>query len=71
MTALRGQRLWEIPLEESATSTEHLTNEFGRLRDVTTGPDGALWILTSNTDGVGEPAEGDDRILRVNPETYN
>lgn len=71
MTALRGQRLWEIPLEDSATSTEHFVNEFGRLRDVTIGPDGALWILTSNTDGVGEPTDSDDRIFRVNPDTFN
>lgn len=65
MVALRGQRLWEIPLEDVGTSAEHFTNEFGRLRDVTTAPDGSLWILTNNTDGVGEPSEHDDRILRV------
>lgn len=67
MAALRGQRLWEVPLSDINTSTAHLTGEFGRLRDVTTGPDGSLWILTNNTDGVGEPSEGDDRLLRVNP----
>lgn len=65
MVALRGQRLWEIPLSDVTTSTDSLTNEFGRLRDVTTAPDGSLWILTNNTDGVGEPTEGDDRLLRI------
>lgn len=65
MVALRGQRLWEIPLSDATTSTDHLTNEFGRLRDVTTAPDGSLWILTNNTDGVGEPSDGDDRLLRL------
>ncbi len=65
MAALRGQRLWEIPLEDVEDSTEHFVSEFGRLREVTTAPDGSLWVLTNNTDGVGEPSEGDDRLLRI------
>lgn len=65
MVSLRGQRLWEIPLTNVATSTDHFIDDFGRLRDVTTAPDGSLWILTNNTDGVGQPSEGDDRILRI------
>lgn len=65
MAALRGQRLWQIPLADVTTSTDYLTNEYGRIRDVITAPDGSLWVLTNNTDGVGEPTEGDDRILRI------
>ena len=65
MVALRGQRLWEIPLDSLETSTDHLVEEFGRLRDVTTAPDGSLWLLTNNTDGVGTPSEQDDMLLRV------
>ncbi len=37
----------------------------GRLRDVVAGPDGALYVLTSNRDGRGEPRPGDDRIYRL------
>jgi glucose/arabinose dehydrogenase len=44
-----------------------LDGEFGRLRDVVVGPDGALYIATSNRDGRGRPASDDDRILRIVP----
>lgn len=37
----------------------------GRLRDVVAGPDGALYVLTSNRDGRGDPGPGDDRIYRL------
>jgi quinoprotein glucose dehydrogenase len=39
----------------------------GRLRDVVAGPDGALYILTSNRDGRGTPRTGDDHIYRLVP----
>ena len=38
---------------------------YGRLRDVVTGPDGALYVATSNRDGRGKVRTGDDRILRI------
>ncbi len=40
-------------------------NSFGRLRDASIGPDGNLYLLTSNRDGRGSPEENDDRILRI------
>ena len=43
-----------------------LRGEFGRLRHVALEPSGtALWILTSNRDGRGDPVADDDRIIRV------
>ena len=65
IAALRGERLWEVPVDDLGQSTDHLTGEHGRLRDVAEAPDGSLWILTHNTDGRGDPAPDDDRILRV------
>lgn len=38
---------------------------FGRLRAIAVGPDGALYIATSNRDGRGVPDAEDDRILRI------
>lgn len=38
-----------------------------RRMGVVEGPDGALHLMTSNRDGRGDPARGDDRILRVVP----
>ncbi|WP_082478097.1 PQQ-dependent sugar dehydrogenase [Microbacterium sp. Leaf320] len=62
---LRGERLRVVPLDDLTTSTEQFVGELGRLRDVVTGPDGATWVLTNNTDGRGSPSPGDDRVLRL------
>ncbi|GGU44723.1 hypothetical protein GCM10010211_05440 [Streptomyces albospinus] len=68
MAALRGERLWRIPLHGTkpvAAPQAFLTGEYGRLRTVVAADDGALWLVTSNTDGRGKPRKGDDRILRL------
>ena len=67
MAALRGQRLWQIPLDggRAGKPTGLLVNEYGRIRTVVTTPEGDLWVATSNRDGRATPAEGDDRILLV------
>ena len=41
--------------------------QFGRLRDVSVGPDGAVYIATSSRDGRGNPTSEDDRILKLAP----
>lgn len=70
--ALGGQRLWQLPVAGAAATAEpiaHFVGEYGRIRTVEVAPDGALWIVTSNTDratwGGTDPRPGDDRILRV------
>ncbi|MEU0479259.1 PQQ-dependent sugar dehydrogenase [Streptosporangium sp. NPDC006013] len=73
VAALRGERLWTVPLRDGRTGEPRaeLVGRYGRLRTVAVAPDGALWLTTSNTDGRGEVREGDDRILRypARPET--
>ena len=46
---------------------EFLGGQYGRLRTVVADPQGALWITTSNRDGIGTPAADDDKVLRINP----
>jgi hypothetical protein len=68
--ALRGTRLWTVPLTASGgagTPVAELQGQYGRLRTVVAGPDGWLWVTTSNRDGRGTPAQSDDRILRFPP----
>ena len=66
VAALRGERLWRVPVDDPA-GAEVLLDDLGRLRTVRQAPDGALWVLTSNRDGRGTPAGGDDRIVRLAP----
>ncbi|WP_067966897.1 PQQ-dependent sugar dehydrogenase [Nocardiopsis trehalosi] len=71
VAALRGERLWRVPLtgdpDDPVAEPEALfAGDHGRLRAVAAAPDAAeLWLATGNTDGRGEPRPGDDRLLRV------
>jgi glucose/arabinose dehydrogenase len=70
VTALRGESLWRLELDDRGTVTDRqrlLEGEVGRVRDVAQAPDGSLWVSTSNRDGRGTPAENDDRIFRLAP----
>lgn len=67
--ALRGQRLWQVPVrgDRLGEPVAHFEGEYGRLRTVVAAPGGELWVTTSNRDGRGDPADEDDRILQVTP----
>ncbi|CUU03795.1 MAG: PQQ-dependent sugar dehydrogenase [Fimbriimonadales bacterium] len=69
VACLRGQKLIRVVLEgRRVVKTEDLlVNEYGRLRAVASGPDGFLYVSTSNRDGRGRPHPDDDRILRLVP----
>lgn len=65
---LRGQALYEGVIKgNNVTIKEHFKNQFGRIREVIEGPDGMLYITTSNQDGRGNPQGGDDKVIKVNP----
>ncbi|WP_182876256.1 PQQ-dependent sugar dehydrogenase [Microbispora sp. H10670] len=68
--ALAGKRLWTVPVSggsRTGNPVVEFQGTYGRLRAVAVGPDGWLWVGTSNRDGRGTPAANDDRILRVPP----
>jgi glucose/arabinose dehydrogenase len=68
MAGLRGERLWEIPVDgtDAGDPVGHFEGDYGRLRSVVVSSDGRSLLLTgSNTDGRGDEDEGDDRLLRV------
>ena len=66
---LRGSTLYSVPLDDirSETLQRHFANEFGRLRALRLGPEGLLYMGTSNTDGRGSIRDGDDRIFKIDP----
>ena len=66
---LRGTALYEYRINDKKLVT-HFKGEFGRIREVIVGPDGFLYITTSNRDGRGTPAKDDDRIIRINPQKF-
>lgn len=66
---LRGEALYQAVIEENKITDfkDHFKNEFGRIREVILGPDQMLYITTSNRDGRGDPKNGDDKILKIDP----
>jgi glucose/arabinose dehydrogenase len=65
--ALRGERLWQVPVTDDGVGEPRgwFVGDEGRIRTVTVTPRGTLWVTTSNRDGRGDPAPEDDRILEV------
>ena len=74
-TSLRGEHLQRVTLSSPRTisrierwfATGVHSGKYGRLRAVVQGPDGALYVTTSNRDLRGQLKSGDDLILRISP----
>ncbi|MEX5717650.1 PQQ-dependent sugar dehydrogenase [Geodermatophilus maliterrae] len=68
--ALDGQRVYVVRTEAGGVPEEPaelIAGRYGRLRTVVLDAEGGLWVTTSNGDGVGTPAEDDDKVLRILP----
>ena len=67
---LAGQHLLRVRFDPNdpnriAGTERLLAGRFGRIRDVVTGPDGALYLCTSNRDGRNTPVADDDRLVKL------
>ena len=68
VAALRGTRLWDVPLSGTSVGSpvSRYQATFGRIRTAVLEPGGtALWITTSNCDGRGSCGSSKDRVIRV------
>ena len=69
IATLRGKHLRIVTLNPDGTGVESTTalygGTLGRIRDVAQGPDGYIYLCTSNRDGRGDPSEEDDLIVRI------
>lgn len=66
LAALIGQGLYQLPIQNGTMlEPKIILDGIGRIRDVQEGPDGFLYLLTSNTDGMGYPDQNDDKLLRI------
>lgn len=67
---LRGRGIMRVIVDENnpekIVSFEKMKDiDYGRIREIAEGPDGAIYFSTSNKDGRGNPASNDDRIFRI------
>lgn len=60
--SLRGEAVLKIDPETGDVTKE--IEGYGRIRDVFSDGD-SLYFVTNNTDGRGNPAEGDDKLYRI------
>jgi len=66
MASLRSSHLYQLDInKEGLASQKSILGGIGRIRDVNEGPDGNLYVITSNTDGKGFPDRFDDKLLRI------
>ncbi len=69
---LKGEAVYRLRFDTDEPRTvveqEKLTlPSVGRIREITQGPDGFLYITTSNRDGRGSERTGDDKVYRLVP----
>ena len=69
MASTRAAGLYAVDLGQggdgSPAGQQSILGGLGRIRDVAVGPDGLVYLITSNTDGKGFPDADDDRLVRI------
>ncbi|MBZ0098654.1 MAG: PQQ-dependent sugar dehydrogenase, partial [Taibaiella sp.] len=66
---LRGNGIMVVKVDESdptkQVSFRKIADTYGRIRDISEGPDGNIYFSSSNRDGRGKVQSGDDKIYRI------
>ena len=65
MAGLRGSGIFSLDIGDNEIKTKNILSGMGRIRDVIQGPDGYLYLITSNTDGKAFPDKDDDKLVRI------
>jgi glucose/arabinose dehydrogenase len=65
MASQKATNLFKVKINDNGVTLERILSGVGRIRDVAQGPDGYVYILTTNTDGKAFPAPDDDKLLRI------
>jgi len=66
LASQKASNLYKAEVDENGVNLEgSILSGVGRIRDVAQGPDGYLYVITSNTDGKAFPSDDDDRLLRI------
>lgn len=70
-TNLVGRMLVRVKLDGQKPVGQQflLKGEYGRLRDVAQGPDGFIYVITSDTDAYGPGRPEGDRLIRLVPDS--
>ncbi len=72
IAALRAEQLQRVVIDPETNQVQqhevYLQGQQGRLREVIMGPDGELYVTTSNCDGRGSCPPEQDKILRITRE---
>ncbi|MDZ7726044.1 MAG: PQQ-dependent sugar dehydrogenase [Candidatus Campbellbacteria bacterium] len=72
-TGLRGSSVYKLELDENNEAeelTRFFSEDYGRLRAISTGIDGGIYVTTSNTDGRGSTLKGDDKLIRFSSDVF-
>ena len=65
LASQKATNLFQVEINDDDVNLERLLSGVGRIRDVGEGPDGYVYIITTNTDGKAFPAPDDDKLLRI------
>jgi len=65
LASQKATNLFRVVINDDGVDLERILSGVGRIRDVAQGPDGYVYIITTNTDGKAFPAPDDDKLLRI------